>query len=81
MPASTPVPTGSTAIASARSEPNAAPISSTIATVPAIARRSTSCLICARDATANVPAPETTSFSPCTAYGAKLLRTNSSVRS
>ena len=68
MPTSTPVATGSIAMASVFSEPpKASSISPTIATPPATASRSTSDLICVRDATANVPAPETTSCNPSAA--------------
>ena len=66
MPASTPLATGSTAMPRVRSEPpNAASIRPTMATPPAMARRSTSDLICVRDATAKVPAPDSTSRRPC----------------
>jgi hypothetical protein len=64
MPASTPVATGSTAIASERSEPNETSSSATMIALPAIARRSTSALICARDATPNTPAPDSATRRP-----------------
>ena len=59
MPASTPLATGSEAVASVRSDPpKAASISTTMASPPKRASRSTSALICVREATAKVGVPE-----------------------
>ena len=59
MPASTPLATGSKAMASERNEAKASQSRPTIASVPQLASRSTSDLMRSRAATPKLPAPDT----------------------
>ena len=78
MPASTPLATGSSAMPSARGEPKATSSKATIATVPAMASRSTSLWMRAREATPNTPGPLISSVRPgaVAASAAKRVRTS-----
>ena len=81
MPASTPVATGSIAVATPRSDPKAAHSSSIINAVAAIASRSTSALMVARLLTPKLPEPEMARRRPCCLKGSKLRLINAIARS